>query len=195
MWAAQSLTSTLFCLINKTGTLRSIAELRAFDGIFSNHIVNESNIQQNLILLSEPCKSKIKSSEILRSGSKYVAVEVWCSMLCVFKDEVTICWSLKWSEHVCTALPRVEFVIEPPPDTQRERRRGERGMRVTKGSYLLLNNLPLPSPSPPPYTLRACCVAWGCVIRTYPPPSHSTFPWTEISDFQEKQLKSMIASF
>ncbi len=27
------------------------------------------------------------------------------------------------------------------------------------------------------------------------PPSHSTFPWTKISDFQEKRLKSMTASF
>jgi hypothetical protein len=32
------------------------------------------------------------------------------------------------------------------------------------------------------------------VIKAYPP-SHSTFPWTEISDFQEKRLKSMTASF
>jgi hypothetical protein len=28
-----------------------------------------------------------------------------------------------------------------------------------------------------------------------PPPSHSTFPWTKISDFQEKRLKSMTASY
>jgi hypothetical protein len=33
------------------------------------------------------------------------------------------------------------------------------------------------------------------VIKAHPPPSHSTFPWTEISDFQEKRLKSMTASF
>ncbi len=68
----------------------------------------------------------------------------------------------------CTALPRAEFFIEPPPDTQRERRRGEREIGVTRGSYLLLTNLsPLPLFSP---TLRACCIAWGCVIRIYPPP-------------------------
>ena len=32
------------------------------------------------------------------------------------------------------------------------------------------------------------------VIKAHPPP-HSTFPWTKISDFQEKRLKSMTASF
>jgi hypothetical protein len=67
-------------------------------------------------------------------------------------------------------------------------------MRVTKGSYLLLNNLPLPSPSPPIHTARLLhCL--GLRYQDTSPPSHSTFPWTEISDFQEKRLKSMIASF
>ena len=33
------------------------------------------------------------------------------------------------------------------------------------------------------------------VIKARPPPPHSTFPWTKISDFQEKRLKSMTASF
>jgi hypothetical protein len=39
---------------------------------------------------------------------------------------------------------------------------------VTKGSYLLLTGLssPLPPSSPAP---RAYCIAWGCVIGTYPP--------------------------
>jgi hypothetical protein len=32
------------------------------------------------------------------------------------------------------------------------------------------------------------------VIKAHLPP-HSTFPWTKISDFQEKRLKSMTASF
>jgi hypothetical protein len=74
----------------------------------------------------------------------------------------------------CTAPPRTEFFIEPPPDTQRKRRRGEREIGVTRGSYLLLTGLspPFPPSSPTP---RAYCIAWGCVIRTYPPP-HSTPP-------------------
>jgi hypothetical protein len=49
-------------------------------------------------------------------------------------------------------------------------------------------------------------VAWPEAIARHKPrrqsgvikahhPSHSTFPWTEISDFQEKRLKSMTASF
>jgi hypothetical protein len=63
----------------------------------------------------------------------------------------------------CTALLKAEFFIEPPPDTQRRRRRGERGIGVAKSSYLFLTSLsPLP-PSPP--TLRAYYTAWGCVIR------------------------------
>ncbi len=94
----------------------------------------------------------------------------------------------------CTELPRVEFFIEPQPDTQRRRRRGERGTGVTKGSCLLLNNLPLPFPPPPTHTARLLyCL--GLRYQDTSPPLHSTFPWTEISDFQEKRLKSMTASF
>ncbi len=33
-------------------------------------------------------------------------------------------------------------------------------MRVTKSSYLLLNNLPLPSPSPPIHTARLLHCLW-----------------------------------
>jgi hypothetical protein len=87
-------------------------------------------------------------------------------------------------EEGCTALPRMGFFIEPPPDTQQRRRRGERGAGVTKGSYLLLNNLPLPLPLPPTHAPRACWIAWGCVIRTcLPPPLHSTYTQAKISDF------------
>ncbi len=50
----------------------------------------------------------------------------------------------------CTALPRTEFFIEPPPDTQRKRRRGEREIGVTRGSYLLLTGLSPPSPPSSP---------------------------------------------
>jgi hypothetical protein len=32
------------------------------------------------------------------------------------------------------------------------------------------------------------------VIKAHPPP-HSTFTWAKISDFQEKRLKGMTASF
>ncbi len=46
----------------------------------------------------------------------------------------------------CTALPRAEFFIEPPPDTQQKRRQGERGIGVTRGSYLLLTSPPPPFP-------------------------------------------------
>jgi hypothetical protein len=45
------------------------------------------------------------------------------------------------------------------------------------------------SPSPPPHAIKRQAL---CAITA---PPHSTFPWTEISDFQEKQLKSMTASF
>jgi hypothetical protein len=51
----------------------------------------------------------------------------------------------------CTALLTAELFIEPPPDTQRTRRRGERGTGVAKGSYLFLTSLSLP---PSPHTAR-----------------------------------------
>jgi hypothetical protein len=55
----------------------------------------------------------------------------------------------------CTALPKAEFFIEPPPNTQRRRRRGERGIGVARGSYLLLTSLsPLPL-FPPPHRAPA----------------------------------------
>ena len=43
--------------------------------------------------------------------------------------------------------------------------------------------------------LRVTGRAGRVVLSRRPPPSHSTFPWTKISDFQEKRLKSMTASF
>ncbi len=58
---------------------------------------------------------------------------------------------------------RVKFFIEPPPDAQQRRRRGERGTGVTKGSYLLLNNLPLPLPLPPTHAARLL----GCLGLRY----------------------------
>ncbi len=73
----------------------------------------------------------------------------------------------------CTALPEAEFFIEPPPDTQQRRRRGERGIGVTRGSYLLLTNLS-PLPLPPPH--HALAVLPGAVLSGQteerpPPPS------------------------
>ncbi len=50
-----------------------------------------------------------------------------------------------------TAKSRI--FIEPPPDTQRRRRRGERGIGVARGSYLLLARVS-PSPLFPPHTAR-----------------------------------------
>jgi hypothetical protein len=54
----------------------------------------------------------------------------------------------------CTALLKAEFFIEPPPDTQRKERGGERGTGVARGSYLSLTSLPSPPPTP-----RVCCTA------------------------------------
>jgi hypothetical protein len=49
----------------------------------------------------------------------------------------------------CTALLKAEFFIEPPPDTQRRKRRGERGMGVARSSYLFLTSLSALPPLPP----------------------------------------------
>jgi hypothetical protein len=77
----------------------------------------------------------------------------------------------KTVQYQCTALPRLGFFIEPPPDTQqRIRRRGERGTGVTKGSYLLLNNLPLPLPPPPTRTARLLDCLGLRYQNTSPPP-------------------------
>ena len=44
-------------------------------------------------------------------------------------------------DSCCTALLKAELFIEPPPDTQRIRRRGERGTGVARSSYLFLTSL------------------------------------------------------
>ena len=67
-------------------------------------------------------------------------------------------------------------------------------MGVTKGSCLLLNNLPLPFPLPP-HTRRAPAGLPGAALSGHIPPPLSTFTQAKISDFQEKRLKSMTASF
>ncbi len=61
----------------------------------------------------------------------------------------------------CTALLNAEFFIEPPPDTQQKRRRGERGTRVAMGCYLsqASPSPPLPLP-PPPHTTQLSHCLW-----------------------------------
>ena len=53
------------------------------------------------------------------------------------------------------------------------------------------------SPSPPPSPPTHCAPAElpGAALSGHIPPSHSTFTWAKLSDFQEKRLKSMTASF
>ncbi len=52
-------------------------------------------------------------------------------------------------DTACTALLKAEFFIEPPPDTQRKERQGERGTGVAKSCYLSHASPPLPPPPPP----------------------------------------------
>ncbi len=75
--------------------------------------------------------------------------------------------------RVCKALPKAEFFIEPPPDTQRRRRRGERGIGVARGSYLLLTSLSPPPSSPPPHRAPAALpgAALSGLAVERPPPS------------------------
>ncbi len=83
-----------------------------------------------------------------------------------------------WTLLFCTAT--CEIFIEPPPETQRTERQGERGMWVAIGCYLLhVTPLPPPPPSPLP-TLRVCRTASGHVIQirglreSPPPPTHTS---------------------
>ena len=68
------------------------------------------------------------------------------------------------------ALPRVKFLSNPRQIHSKGEGEEKEEQGLTKGSYLLLNNLPLPLPLPPPHTPRAYWAAWDCVIRTHPPP-------------------------
>ena len=70
-------------------------------------------------------------------------------------------FSFVFHQNFCTALLKAEFFIEPPPDTQRKERQGERGIGVAMSCYLSHANPPLP----PPPTPRICHTACGHVIR------------------------------
>ncbi len=96
----------------------------------------------------------------------------------------------------CTAT--CEVFIEPPPDTQRTERQGERGIWVAMGCYLVhVTPPPLPPPSPLP-TLRVCRTACGHVIwirgmrESPPPPPHS--PKRIMARSRQPRSKSRTAS-
>ncbi len=127
-------------------------------------------------LLTKPqAKSGLQPIQLKRCACAWVATlrgiktVQTLSRKAVTIDQSNIQVLLPKIQSTCMALPRTEFFIEPPPDTQRKRRRGEREIGVTRGSYLLLTGLSPPSPPSSP-TPHAYCIAWGCVIRTYPPP-------------------------
>jgi hypothetical protein len=108
------------------------------------------------------------ASSCYRYFSRVHCKEIW---IYVFPEKELCGLSPNFHIHVCTALPRVGFFIEPPPDTQQKRRRGERGTGVTKGSYLLLNNLPLPLPLPPhTHRVPARLPGAGLSEHILPPP-------------------------
>ncbi len=93
-----------------------------------------------------------------------------------------------------TALLKAEFFIEPPPDTQRKGRRGERGTGVARGSYLSLTSLPSSPPrhasvAPPAATLSGLAEGRPLPLPTAPP-----LPMAKISDFQGFRLKARTAS-
>jgi hypothetical protein len=66
----------------------------------------------------------------------------------------------------CTALHRVEFLSNP----RRIHSEEEDEEKEEQGLPRALICCSPTSPPFPPHTLRACCIAWGCDIRTYPPP-------------------------
>jgi hypothetical protein len=106
-------------------------------------------------------------------------------------------WVDGWENRDCTALLKAEFFIDPPPDTQRIRRRGERGIGVARSSYLFLTSLPSPLPPPPPH--RASVAPPGAALsglaerRLLPLPT-ALPPMAKTSDFQGFRPKVRTAS-
>ncbi len=86
---------------------------------------------------------------------------------------------IQWYTIVRHCWKQTFFIEPPPPDTQRIRRRGERGIGVAMGCYLSHVSPSPPSPFPSP-TSRVCRTTCGYVIRIgwreTPPPSHSPPP-------------------
>jgi hypothetical protein len=87
------------------------------------------------------------------------------------------------------------FFIEPPPDTQRKERQGERGIWVAMSCYLL-HATPPPPPSPhrasvaPPAAMLSG-LAEGRLLPPLPPPTYP--PLLNLNSFQRPRLKSRTA--
>jgi hypothetical protein len=97
----------------------------------------------------------------------------------------------------CTALLKAEFFIEPPPDTQRVRRRGERGIGVAMGCYLSHVSPSPPFPSPPhraSVALPAATLSGLAEGRLLPLPTAPPLSMAEICDFQGFRPKVRTAS-
>ena len=111
--------------------------------------------------------------------------------------------SIKFFKHQttnfnCMALLKAEFFIEPPPDTQRKRRRGERGIGVAMDCHLSHASPSPPSPSPPhrtsvaPPAATLSGLAEGRLLPLTAPPS--PLPRLNLCDFQRPRPKARMAS-
>jgi len=93
---------------------------------------------------------------------------------------------------VCTALPRVKFYRACAGCTAKEKKRRKRN-RGYQGLLAVAQQPSPPLPPPPSHTPRAYWAAWDPLSGHKAPPPIVNRPIS--SDFQEKRLKSMIASF
>jgi hypothetical protein len=117
---------------------------------------------------------------------------------CSQKQEIiTIFHHLSSSLVYCTAESR-NFFIEPPPDTQRKERQGERGMWVAMSCYLPHATPPFP-PSPLPLyrasvALPAATLSGLAEGRLLPPPLPTYPPLLNLNSFQRPRPKARMAS-
>ena len=101
---------------------------------------------------------------------------------------------LKKMVQICMALPRVKFLSNPRQMHSKGEGEEKEEQGLPRAPICCSTTFPSPSPSPPTHAARLL----GCLGLRYQdtsPPPHSTYKQAKFSDFDEKRLKSMTASF
>ncbi len=118
-----------------------------------------------------------------------------CFVFCLSKPVIFSQSFAKIFKHLCMALPEVKFLSNPRRMHSREEGEEKEEQGLPRAPSCCSTTFPAPSPSPPSHAPRAHWAAWDPLSGHRPPPPSPIVNRPISSDFQEKRLKSMTASF